>query len=311
MRVINYKKEISQEPAVNKKLLKLFKVYRQHCTLRSERLFLEFLPTGYHKTTLSSVNKEYLSKTVYAKVHLGMLITLYDDFADNPNYSNPELLEVLYKIPFEKQNRDCGVFYKHEESAIILAGYLVSSLYDILKSLPNYDTFIKIFKFDLMQFFQANRYSQLLTEYPYLMNGYENKHIIHHNMGMIAAGMIDLMASGLVDIKEMGAIRGVLNYGQRIGRICNVLNTVDREIEEGDVTNELINMASYKDYKKNEFSLRNIDLTIPKALLSNERDKLYSELEKTIPTISTFDVSKYIDGLHHLQTLHEKLKGVI
>src|ERR1700752_1519100 len=74
--------------------------YRKIITHRDDRLFTEFLPKGYDYTMLSSVDDSLYNKVALAKFHLGMLITLLDDFADHPKYHNPRLLKEIYKLPY-------------------------------------------------------------------------------------------------------------------------------------------------------------------------------------------------------------------
>ena len=84
----------SQE--VDPKIDSLIATYLDANTLRPEVLFRHFLPTGYRQTTLDSVSAELLSAAIYAKVHLGMLITLYDDFADVLSLADVVVLADIY-----------------------------------------------------------------------------------------------------------------------------------------------------------------------------------------------------------------------
>src|SRR6185437_8199281 len=80
------------------KLDHLIHVYLNASNLRPEILFRRFLPTGYQQTTLSSVPEELLDSVIISKVCLGMMITLYDDLADNRKFRDSHLLQYLYQL---------------------------------------------------------------------------------------------------------------------------------------------------------------------------------------------------------------------
>src|SRR4051794_22798126 len=72
---------------------------------RSESLFRRFLPDGYRMTTIDSVDPAVFDTAILAKVHLGMLITLYDDLADHPRHRNAQLLSELYGLNIGRDKR--------------------------------------------------------------------------------------------------------------------------------------------------------------------------------------------------------------
>lgn len=94
--------------------------------------------------------------------------------------------------------------------------------------------------FDIHQFYQSNRYAALISSEPRLASLNEFRILGPHNMGLVAAWTIDLMASGRVDRLQYGRCREVFLLGQRAGRILNVLVTYERELAEGDQTNDPI-----------------------------------------------------------------------
>jgi hypothetical protein len=204
---------------------------RQVAPFRNKKLFCEFLPQGYELTTLNTVENK--NEIVELKIILGTLITLYDDFADRPDRLNPKLLELLYRIPFEKIDQE-KFLYSEEKMAFDLAQSLFEKLFKGMQQLKNYHLLYEIFCFDLKQFFLANHYSQLLTEHQNLSNEKENRLYLHHNMGIVMAGMIDLMNIPQFHIDDLGQARSLFLMGQRAGRISNVLTTYEREIIEHD-----------------------------------------------------------------------------
>ena len=213
---------------------------------RNYRLFSEFLPKGYKLTTLSSV--KHIEEVIELKVILGTLITLYDDFADRPDRLNSKLLQLLYRVPFESVEIHNAFLSEEEKESLKFSQVLFKKLIFGLRQLPNYHKLIQIFNFDLKQFFLANQYGELLTQYPYLSNYLENRLYLHHNMGIVMAGVIDLMSLPTIDFSELGQLRSLFLLGQRASRISNVITTYEREEREGDITNELTALNSDKNF---------------------------------------------------------------
>ena len=141
------------------KINNLFGIYRESCPLRDDKLFLDFLPTGYELTTLSSVPKKYMRITIPAKLCLGMMITLYDDLADNPSYYNPKLLEELYKLPLQTPQSK-NLVGMNDLKIANLANILHENMFKHLKKLPNYFKYKEMFLFDLGNFYQANKLAE-------------------------------------------------------------------------------------------------------------------------------------------------------
>ncbi len=283
----------------NQNIDELVNFYLNYSNIRNERLFREFLPKGYRDTTISSVSKEVFNEVILSKLYLGMIITLYDDFADNPKYKNPTLLKEMYLllegIETTSTNRTNNIY--------ILAKYLLEGLFETVGKLPNGKTLKSLLEFDLRQVFLANRYSELLNDIPGVANINESKHHGPYNMGMVAAGTIDLMGSSRLSKYKIGKSREIFLSAQRYGRICNVLTTFEREMEEGDLTNEIY------------IYLNNGDSTRPS--LKNYKKKLIVEMDTNIQHILSyfkevdFNVSAYASGLKELFTLHRSLKGII
>jgi len=265
---------------------------------RKPALFNEFLLKGYTAVTLSCVPANKFSELLQAKLCMGTLITLYDDFADRPATSNPELLERLYQLNFNNHSA-VKIFNDYNSQVVNFASSLFSQMTDVLQQLPHYKEFSDVLNFDLLQFYSANQYSSLLTAKPYLNNTLENRRYTHHNMGMVIVFMMDLMAADQIDRSELGAIREVFLYGQRMGRIFNVLATRHREALDGDVTGELTICKTHQE-------------------LNDAIENLYQEIEvlkrKILgfeKQIKTFSVATYLEGLIQVQKLHEKMEGTI
>lgn len=260
---------------------------------RKPALFNEFLVKGYTAVTLSSVAENKFADLLQAKICLGTLITLYDDFADRPSQSNPILLASLYQLDFTAYD-----VAKHNP-VLNFARSLFENIHTILSRQPHYSQLIEIINFDLKQFYIANQYSSLLTANPHINNQAENRHYTHHNMGMIIAAMMDLMATEKINFAEFGVIREVLFLGQRMGRIFNVLVTRKREVLDGDITGELSTFKSEEE----------IALAIHR--LRQEICELHKKIQNFESQITTFSVKKYLEGLTKVQKLHVEMEGII
>lgn len=275
----------------------LIQNYRAVSAIRPEVLFRNFLPTGYRYTTLTSVGPEFFETAIFAKVHLGMIITLYDDLADHPKHRNPELLSELYLLNIDKDHSTPHYFRGQERRVFELARFLFHQLTELLSSFPHFEMLKSALRFDIEQFYSCNRYSELISASPCLSNVMESKSLGPHNMGMVAAGTIDLMASSHIVPQEIGTCREVLLLGQRMGRISNLIFTFKREKEEGDITNEIVVASKHErlfDYRADlvrEFSEKQIQI-------------------RSYP-LMTFKTYNYATGLLDLHNLHSSLEGKI
>jgi hypothetical protein len=265
---------------------------------RKSELFNEFLVKGYMAFTLDSVPATKVSDLLRAKLCLGTLITLCDDFADRPTQANPQLLEQLYRFNFTKFSMVRSLDLR-DQHVLDFAHSLFVQMVDIVKPLPHYSQLSEILNFDLTQFYSANRYSTLLTAHSYMNNHLEKRLYAHHNMGMIMAAMMDLMAIENLNFSELGSIREVLLMGQRMGRIFNVLATHNREVVDGDITGELSGFDG------------SVEVDMEKRRLCEEVCMLRKKILTYEKQITSFSVRAYVEGLAKVQSLHKKMEGTI
>lgn len=279
------------------KLNALIDMYRATSPARPELLFRYFLPTGYRYTTLSSVDAYSVSRVIFAKIHLGMIITLYDDLADHPERRDPELLNDLYNLNIGKDRTTPIYFRGHRRKVFELARILYSQLTDILSGFPHFEKLKSVLSFDIEQFYLSNRYSELMTDVPEVRNLIESQALGPHNMGIIAAGIIDLMASSTFLPSELGTSREVFLLGQRLGRISNLIFTYKREQTDGDLTNEIAIAKTNTGIKDHRSSLL----------------REFSEKQQMIRSynLKTFQTYLYAAGLLDLHNLHSSLEGKI
>lgn len=266
---------------------------------RNFALFEKFLVQGYAAVTLDSVPEALFDDMLRAKLCLGTLITLYDDFADRPEQVNAPLLDLLYRLRFGKRPPLRSTTDSLRPDVLDFANSLFVQIEEVLRSLSNYELFLELLNFDLSQFYSANQYASLVTANPDLNNQLENRLYAHHNMGMVIVAMMDLMASEKVNLKELGPMREVFLIGQRMGRIFNVLTTSKRESLDGDITGELATCKDEKDLRNRERKLRIEILSLRKQLAALDI------------SITTFSVKSYLQGLMDVQNLHQKMEGVI
>lgn len=272
--------------------------YRQVIPYRSDLLFTEFLPRGYTMTTLSCVPDEHFHRVLFIKSVLGMFITLLDDFADNPELRNKELLNKLYRVPFDDEFIKPESCTETERKICDLALSLRSKMRSSIRFLPNFLSYYDVFKFDFEQVTRANQYSELMTDYPHIINPAECVQFGPYNMGMVLAGMIDLMSCPNRS-NPLGILRQAFIIGQRHARLSNVITTMGRERSERDCTNEIIGLSRYYGSSIEQQC----------ELAQGEMSQLIRELEQINTT--QFDMRLYVRGLQDLHSLHSSLIGTI
>jgi hypothetical protein len=291
--------------------------YLAHLDNRNSQLFTRFLPCGYEFVTLSSVDDNHKQELIIAKCHVGIFITLLDDYADNPSMANPELLKELHKIPYYTDSLDTSNLTEHENNIVQLAFFIANEFIQRMRLLPAYEKYKNIFEFDLMQFINCNKYFSLATHHPDIINKYEISQWGPFNMGMVIIGMLDIMASPNFVITELGTVREIFYLAQRFGHICNTLTTFSRELIEHDYANEIIVTGlSNNIINKNDIKTLSADELIKKLqvntnLLVNQRLDILTQLNCLAEKTSSFDVKEYITGLNRLQLLHEYFIGII
>lgn len=271
--------------------------YLSVSSIRHKKLFTEFLPKGYHYTTLSSVDKNHFEDAQFAKLCLAMLITLYDDLADNPKLYNPKLLKELYKLNLNEIPDIPKLYSESDVDHYDLARELFYQLENTVKKFPLHDHLLPLLIFDIKHVFFANQYSEAMTRFPEARNLTESKMLAPYNMGMVASGIIDLMASPAFNLAHTGSAREVFIIGQRLGRISNVLTTYEREVAEEDVTNELMIGPSSLDKNKES--------------LMNEFKTGLKEIRDHHSGIPGVDLNAYSNGLSDFFELHLSMKGII
>ncbi len=248
--------------------------------------------------TLTSVSPKLSEIALLAKLYLTAIIVLLDDLADHPQHKNASLLRRLYKINlFSKQSPPHSSVEEDRIYAMVCELFL--KLRCAIGELPHASTLAPFLEFDIDQFYQANRYSELISTYPEAASLIEVQVLGPNNMGITAIGVIDLMASPLFHPGDLGVCRDVFTLGQRAGRISNSLATFTRELAEGDVTNEIIVGA------------RRTSECVYRCQILREFERLIDEILERGQAQRTFDSQQYRVGIQELHELHMAMVGTI
>lgn len=290
--------EARLSPLGQEKIEVLIDEYLAISASRDRRLFADFLHPGLRLLTLSSVEDRWRDDVLLAKMTLATLIVLYDDLADNPTYRDSELLSRLYRInvtspPEESSGDDLRGDYR------AFSGLLLRRLQEFAVSFPNGRKLLPVLAFDIEQFYLATRYAELVSDFPEVASLGETRALSPHNMGFIAFGTIDLMATCDLRFEELGRCREVFHLGQRVGRISNTLATYDRELREGDRTNEIMVAA------------KTIPVEHYRHVLLVEIEQLLAEIETNARGVTAFDVKEYGSRLRRIHELHLEAQSFI
>ena len=121
-------------------------------------------------------------------------------------------------------------------------------------------------------------------------------------MGMVASSTLDLMRLPSLDLSEIGKCREIFYMAQRMGRIANVLTTYQREIQEGDVSNEIVHRLSTD---------RSLNFSECQEEMEIEFDKLFSKICGMKNEIKCFSVESFAKSIRRLLTFHKALIGLI
>lgn len=253
---------------------------------RNYQLFSSFLVRGYKRTTLSTVGNDLKESNLYAKLLLGMVITLIDDFADNPKHRDKVLLKKMYAY-LEYGIKNTNNLDPNQLKNFQLLKYLKKEFDLTVRSFPCYQYFKDLLIFDLLQVYSANKFAELLTDKPQTTNLLEMHRYGQFNMGIVAAGTIDLMCIEKFNPEELGTAREVFHHAQRIARISNMITTFEREKKEQDITSELHS-------------------TSQKTLILEQQALLKKEYH-----ISSFNYLSFLNSFQYLDTLHHQLQAVI
>ncbi|BBM86093.1 hypothetical protein [Candidatus Uabimicrobium amorphum] len=272
--------------------------------------FFDIVPVGFNYVMLNCISPKWAEDLLMIKVKLKILFQIYYELADLSHSSQHSqttcLLEELYKLPLQSKHLNFEKLSKEQAETLHFCTNLWHDVINFIPQLPYYHLFKKFFFFDIQQFYIANRYWQLIRKYPEMSNKVENRSFLSHHMGIVINGMIDFMGTTEGRFDELGAMRNVLYKAQIICRISRVMNTLERSIRSGDISNEVIAIAiehmllPTQIHKKTNDELQQIFAPVIQKI-HLDVEKLYREI--TTSSITTFCVHEFARGLkalHHL-----------
>ncbi len=278
---------------------------------RSEFIWM-WLWKMFQITKLPISPKKHEKTLLTIKVLLTMFIVLLDDIADKGG--SKKMLDEMSKIPFVL-TCDYKGFNKIEKKHLKKASSLWKYLEAQIKKLPEYESYKEIFEYDLRQVINAMRYSSLVNKNHYLLNKTECWQFMPYNMAALVYSGLDLMCvnSPMVD-KNMGKIREIIIYSQKMARIGNWISTWEREIYEKDFTNIVFiyaiidyNFLRFKDLsgKGNE---EKIIQKIKSSKIENELfeswEKYYQKIKKEVNFENKVPFTKFLSSLERLMVFH-------
>lgn len=223
-----------QEVKLPKELQKWIKEYEK---VGKRNLFIwKWLWKMFSITKLPLTSKKQQKNLLEIKVLLTMFIILLDDIADKSNYKN--LLNKLLKIPFNNQEIKAGKINKKEEEYLKISKQLWKLLEKKISALPKYKYLKDMFEYDLRQVINAMRYSYFINKNYYFFNKLECWEFMPYNMVALVYSGLDLMSSQqTIKFEDMGKIREMILYSQKMARIGNWISTWEREAKEKDFAN--------------------------------------------------------------------------
>lgn len=178
--------------------------------------------------------REFANET---KVLAVILCAIYDDIADCNQ--NQEFLACLLRLIQQRQTPDWRILPPAERPVAELAWDLWQEFRQRVIDFPAYEEYAELLWYDLDQFFNMMRYSNLINRRREWANLPEHDAYLPHNMMVICFGTLDLMCSRPVPNAEKRFLRQFLFHAQQMARIANVLSTWARELQEGDCSGAL------------------------------------------------------------------------
>ena len=198
---------------------------------------------------------------------------------------------LLYQI------LDTRSLNEDELDKLLFAKKLLDLINKNIEQLPKYQLYNEFFRLDLKQIFLANTYHMNLTLLPTGKNRIESRQYGHYNMGLIAAYMIDLMASEEDFSTYLGDLRQLFYLAQRHSRISNICYTYKREIAAEDCTNELPRQPA-----EQQRTLK---------LLRQEQSQILHKIRRTPIKSTKLNPKPIGDSLEQFDRLHAELQYAI
>lgn len=270
---------------------------------------------GVEVTTLPCVDIALYDEVCDTKVLGVILDTLLDDVADQQG--NGALLERLLQLPFDDSARLSGPKTSPEDDYVAFTYEVWEEIKRRVRSLPRYEQYAQLLRYDYLQLFNVMRFSVLVNEDVALLNLAEHDLYTPHNMHIMISATMDLMCSPSFDRREVGTLRDAVWHAQCMGRIGNLVTTWERELGEGDFTSGVYASAlaagdiTVDQLEGNELS------GVAAAIRAGGHEELFLErwaqcrqrLVDLRPRVKSIDLGKLLTGYERLICLHLGSRG--
>lgn len=213
------------------------------------------------------------------KVLITIFVAQLDDVADKTK--DKTLLNELLKIPQMEKDSEPIFSSNGDKKYFDFTLRIWNRTLSNIKKYPRFKEFREVFYFDINQVLNAVKYSYLVNTNTALINKTEYLFYLPYNMVTMVYSILDLMCSNNFEVKNLGTLREILIFSQRMARIGNWVSTWEREIQEGDFTNGIIAYgvkSSNIDIK--EFKELSVPQKIEKIKNSGLERKLLKEWEE-------------------------------
>ncbi|MFH1564595.1 MAG: hypothetical protein ABIC82_01970 [bacterium] len=261
--------------------------------------------------------KKYLKSLMYIKMLLAMFVILLDDIADKEQ--NEKLLTELLKIPFAKNYIKTEKLNKKEKLYLKFTTKIWQQLNLLIKKLPYYKKFKKIFIYDINQILNAINFDYLINKNHSIINKTEYWLYSPNTMQIVAGTTINLMCIHDFSMSELSEIREMSWHAQKMARVGNWVSTWEREIKENDFTSGIFAYAiNSKIITTKDFISMDYFKIIKKIKKAKIKNKLLQEWTHTYKEILQFkkelkkaNVKKFLIGsekLLLLEMVSEKYK---
>ncbi|MBI2530138.1 MAG: hypothetical protein HYW05_03265 [Candidatus Diapherotrites archaeon] len=262
---------------------------------------------------LSCVDLKCIDSLSTTKTKVAILDTLIDDVADSTKIEDDFFLNELSKFAFERKYIEWNKLNQYQIKYIKNTLAVWDDIIETIKKYPRFEEFKRILEWDVNQVINSMKFAHLVNTVPNLNNLVENRAYGHHSMTVIMCGTIDLMCSPSFDMRDFSKIRKVLYYAQQLARIGNMINTYPREINEEDISSEILTMAiedKIIDSEKLKNSLRDKNNVVLITQLVKKFDEywddLYFKIKEVGRDIKSIDINEFLRERKFIQQKYEE-----
>jgi hypothetical protein len=270
---------------------------------------------GVEVTTLSCIEPELFDFACDTKVLGVVLDVLLDDIADRGG--DPELLEQLLAAPFDESRLQLKCVRAEDRAYAEFTIDLFQEIKRRTKTLPLFNRFARLWRYDYLQLFNGMRYSHLINDDVAMLNLAEHDLYSPHNMHIIVSSTVDLMCSPRFDAAELGRLRDAIWHAQFMGRIGNLVTTWERELPDGDYTSGIYARALSEGDITLEMLRRRDTAAIKQAIVAAGHESYFLQrwtqlgrrLVELAPRVRTVNLNQLLKGYERLIRLHLGSRG--